>query len=42
MMEWLHVARASVVMDTSRAQRELGWHPTHTSAEALQSLASAV
>lgn len=42
LLEWLHVARASVVMDTTRAKRDLGWHPTHTSAEALESLASAV
>lgn len=41
-LEWLHVAKASVEMDTSRAQRELGWRPTHTSAEALAALASAV
>lgn len=41
-LEWLHVAQASVEMDTSRAQRELGWRPTHTSAEALAALAKAV
>lgn len=41
-VEWLHAARASVVMDTSKAQRELGWHPTHSSAETLASLAAAV
>jgi UDP-glucose 4-epimerase len=41
-LEWLHVARTSVVMDTTRAKRQLGWRPTHTSAEALASLASAV
>jgi UDP-glucose 4-epimerase len=32
-LEWLHVARTSVVMDTRKAQRELGWRPTHSSAE---------
>ncbi|OBI87306.1 NAD-dependent epimerase/dehydratase family protein [Mycobacterium asiaticum] len=42
LLEWLHVARASVVMDTAKAKNELGWQPTHTSAEALESLASAV
>lgn len=42
LLEWLHVARTSVVMDTSKAKNELGWQPTHTSAEALESLASAV
>ncbi|OBK12923.1 NAD-dependent epimerase/dehydratase family protein [Mycobacterium asiaticum] len=42
LLEWLHVARTSVVMDTAKAKRELGWQPTHTSAEALESLAAAV
>ncbi|SOJ54379.1 3 beta-hydroxysteroid dehydrogenase/Delta 5--_4-isomerase [Mycobacterium simulans] len=42
LLEWLHVARTSVVMDTSKAKRELGWRPTHSSAETLASLASAV
>ncbi|OBK25292.1 NAD-dependent epimerase/dehydratase family protein [Mycobacterium asiaticum] len=42
LLEWLHVARTSVVMDTAKAKNELGWQPTHTSAEALESLASAV
>jgi len=41
-VEWLHAARTSVVMDTTKAQRELGWHPTHSSAETLASLAAAV
>ncbi len=41
-VEWLHVARASVVMDTRKAQRHLGWRPTHSSAETLASLAKAV
>lgn len=40
--EWLHAARTSVVMDTTKAQRDLGWHPTHSSAETLASLAAAV
>ena len=34
-LEWLHVARTSVVMDTRKAKRELGWRPTHSSAETL-------
>lgn len=42
LLEWLHTARTSVVMDTSRAERELGWHPTHSSAETLAQLAAAV
>jgi nucleoside-diphosphate-sugar epimerase len=41
-LEWLHVAKASVVMDTTKAKKELGWHPTHSSAETLAALASAV
>ncbi len=41
-LEWLHVARASVVMDTSKAKSQLGWKPTYTSAETLQALAEAV
>ncbi|AGZ53063.1 NAD-dependent epimerase/dehydratase family protein [Mycobacterium kansasii] len=42
MLEWLHVARTSVVMDTTKAKRDLGWRPTHSSAETLAALASAV
>ena len=41
-VEWLHVARTSVVMDTGKAQRHLGWRPTHSSAETLAALAKAV
>jgi nucleoside-diphosphate-sugar epimerase len=41
-VEWLHVARTSVVMDTGKAQRQLGWHPTHSAAETLAALAKAV
>ncbi len=41
-LEWLHVARTSVVMDTSKAKRDLGWQPTYTSAETLAALAAAV
>jgi UDP-glucose 4-epimerase len=40
--EWVHVVRAPMVMDTSRATRELGWVPAHTSAEALAAMADAV
>jgi len=42
MLEWLHVARTSVVMDTTKAQRDLGWHPTHSSADTLAALAAAL
>ena len=40
--EWVHVVRAPMVMDTSRARHELGWAPAHTSAEALAAMADAV
>jgi len=41
-LEWLHVARASVVMDTTKAKKELGWQPTYSSAETLAALAAAL
>ena len=41
-VEWVHVARSSVVMDTRRARRELGWRPRFTSNQALAALADAV
>jgi UDP-glucose 4-epimerase len=42
MLEWLHVARTSVVMDTSKARNQLGWRPVHSSADTLAALAEAV
>ncbi len=42
MLEWLHVARTSVVMDTAKARTQLGWQPVHSSAETLAALAAAV
>jgi nucleoside-diphosphate-sugar epimerase len=42
MLEWLHSARTSVVMDTTKARTQLGWRPRHSSAETLAALASAV
>ena len=42
MLEWLHVARTSVVMDTAKAKEELGWRPVYSSAETLAALASVV
>ncbi|ATA29110.1 hypothetical protein MLM_2980 [Mycobacterium lepraemurium] len=42
MLEWLHTARTSMVMDTTKAKTQLGWRPLHTSAQALAALASAV
>jgi UDP-glucose 4-epimerase len=41
-LEWLHVARTSVVMDTTKAKKELGWQPTYSSAETLAALAATV
>jgi UDP-glucose 4-epimerase len=41
-LEWLHTARTSVVMDTAKARTQLGWHPVHSSAETLAALAEAV
>lgn len=40
MAEWLHIMRASVVMDTSAAKRELQWSPEHTSAQTLAAMAA--
>ena len=37
--EWIHVVRSSVVMDTSKAKRELGWRPRYTSAQTLEQMA---
>ncbi|MEU2040340.1 NAD-dependent epimerase/dehydratase family protein [Nocardia niwae] len=39
-LEWVHIVRTPVVMDTSRAKRHLGWKPAHTSAETLAALAA--
>ncbi|HTY29819.1 NAD-dependent epimerase/dehydratase family protein [Mycobacterium sp.] len=42
MLEWLHVARTSVVMDTTKARTQLGWRPVHSAQETLSALAGAV
>lgn len=39
MLEWLHTARTSMVMDTTKAKTQLGWRPLHSSAETLEALA---
>jgi len=39
--EWIHIARSSVVMDTSRAKNVLGWQPAYTSRETLAAMAHA-
>jgi UDP-glucose 4-epimerase len=40
--EWIHVARSSVVMDTSRAKDLLGWQPQYTSRATLAAMASSL
>ena len=40
--QWLHVARTSVVMDTSKAKTQLGWTPRYTSAQSLEALAASL
>lgn len=42
MLEWLHTARTSMVMDTTKARTQLGWRPVHSSADTLTALASTV
>ncbi|MEO3758135.1 NAD-dependent epimerase/dehydratase family protein [Mycobacterium sp. B14F4] len=39
-LEWLHVGRTSVVMDTTKARTQLGWRPKYTTAETLSALAA--
>jgi nucleoside-diphosphate-sugar epimerase len=41
-LEWLHVGRTSVVMDTVKAKNQLGWTPKYTAAETLSALSEAV
>lgn len=40
--EWLHIARTSVVMDTSKAKTRLGWRPKYTSTQTLEALAASL
>lgn len=40
--DWLQVGRVSMVVDTSKAERELGWRPAYTSAQTLAALAAAL
>ena len=42
LVEWIHVARTSVVMDTSKAKRELGWHPRYSSKATLDELVASL
>jgi nucleoside-diphosphate-sugar epimerase len=41
-LEWLHVGRTSVVMDTAKAKSQLGWTPKYTAAETLSALGEAI
>jgi nucleoside-diphosphate-sugar epimerase len=41
-LEWLHIFRTSVVMDTAKAAGALRWEPTYSAAETLLALADAV
>jgi nucleoside-diphosphate-sugar epimerase len=36
--QWLHTLRTPMLVDTSKAKRELGWRPTCTSAQTLDAL----
>jgi nucleoside-diphosphate-sugar epimerase len=40
--EWIHIARTSVVMDTTRAKTELGWRPQYDSRQTLDALAASL
>ncbi|MGV0641980.1 NAD-dependent epimerase/dehydratase family protein [Mycolicibacterium sp. XJ2546] len=41
-LEWLHIGRTSVVMDTAKAKSRLGWTPKHTAADTLSALADSL
>lgn len=38
--EWIHTARTELVMDTSRAEKLLGWQPRYSSEQTLADLAT--
>jgi nucleoside-diphosphate-sugar epimerase len=40
--EWVHAGRTPMLMDTSKAKRELGWRPRYTSKETLDAMAAAL
>jgi nucleoside-diphosphate-sugar epimerase len=40
--EWIHPAKTSVVMDTSRAKDILGWRPQHSASETLAEMSAAL
>ncbi|KUI43459.1 epimerase [Mycobacterium sp. IS-1590] len=41
-LEWVHIGRTSVVMDTSKAKSQLGWEPKYTTAQTLTELADSL
>jgi nucleoside-diphosphate-sugar epimerase len=41
-LEWLHVGRTSVLMDTAKAKSRLGWTPKYSAAETLSALGEAI
>jgi UDP-glucose 4-epimerase len=40
-MEWVHTARHPMLMDTTKARRELGWASVHTTHETLTAMVDA-
>jgi nucleoside-diphosphate-sugar epimerase len=40
--EWIHAMRYPMIMDTSKARRDLGWTPRYTGHQTLEAMASAV
>ena len=40
-MEWVHVARHPMLMDTTKARRQLGWAPAYTAHETLTAMVDA-
>jgi nucleoside-diphosphate-sugar epimerase len=40
-MEWVHTTRHPMLMDTTKARRELGWAPAHTAHETLTAMVDA-
>jgi UDP-glucose 4-epimerase len=35
-LAWVNVTRRSVIMDTTKARRELGWRPRHDAADTMR------
>jgi nucleoside-diphosphate-sugar epimerase len=40
--EWIHAMRYPMIMDTSKARRDLGWTPQYTGHQTLEAMATAV